>query len=96
MNEPMQWFVINLGDASLSQPRLTELEQQLMTLYQQAGQPSNMLALYRHESRELHCQTLLFVSAALQQIAQLEGAIPCSISSVQHASYLAGTRASAP
>lgn len=86
----LSWYVVHLGEANLAQPQLMELESRLAALYLQAGECPDMLALFCHESKELHCHTLLFVSEAFQHLAQLDDAVLCTQPNHSGISYLAG------
>ncbi|MBN7818590.1 hypothetical protein [Bowmanella yangjiangensis] len=73
----MRWFVVDLGDALLAQNKLVELQTQLTTAWQGAGQPQEMLAGYCYRGSGLHCQVDVFISEALQYVVNLPAAKPC-------------------
>ncbi|WKE66330.1 hypothetical protein PVT67_03510 [Gallaecimonas kandeliae] len=52
-----------------------------------------MTACYRHDSQGLHCQLMLFLTAELQALAQLEGAKACSPPSPSGLGFLVGEKA---
>ena len=85
-----EWFSVNLGDALISQPTLIAHQRRLNKIYEEAGCPENLVAVFRHESQELHCQTRLFLTSEFQQLAMLDDAVACGKPGWDNISYLAG------
>ncbi len=85
-----RWYAVQMGDALLAQPRLAELERELTALYEEAGKPSQLAAFYRHENHGMHCQLVVFITAGFQELAGLDGAVPCSPPEFADMSFLAG------
>ncbi|TOQ86985.1 hypothetical protein CGG85_23365 [Vibrio parahaemolyticus] len=85
-----EWFSVNLGDALISQSILSEYQCHLTKVYEQAGSPECLVAVFRHESQDLHCHTKLFLTSEFQQLAMLDGAVRCAKPSFDNSSYLAG------
>jgi len=48
------WFFKNLGDGMLASEPLLHLEEFLLAVYENAGNPKEMAAFIRHESGALH------------------------------------------
>lgn len=84
------WFSVNLGDALLSQSMLDDLQYRLSTLYERASRPENMTALYRHESKGVHCHLIVYLTEEFQDIATLDNAVRCNAPSPSDISCLAG------
>lgn len=85
-----QWYSINMGDALLAQPRLSELEHHLTELYEQADERAHLAACYRHENHGMHCHLVVFITAGFQALARLEGATRCNPPDPADISFLAG------
>ncbi|GHE91594.1 hypothetical protein [Thalassotalea profundi] len=77
MSNEINWYCVDLGDAITATTRLFSLQDQLTTIYQQSDNREQMLALYRHESGEIHCKVTLYISSAFQQALCLPDAIAC-------------------
>lgn len=86
------WFCVNLGDANISQLTLCELKQSLTDVFNQNGQPKNMLAVYRYEAQSVHCQTKLFLSESFQKYLKLENAQQCPAPDFNNVEYLVGNK----
>lgn len=84
------WYSINLGDALLSQSTLHDLKLQLTRIYEREGKPGEMVALYRHESQELHCDLKVFLTAEFQLAAKLAEAVICTEPDFGDTGFLAG------
>ncbi len=65
------WYRVNLGDAMLATPALERLESLLRHIHLQAEHPEDLLAVYRHESADLHCDLVIYLNAAFQELANL-------------------------
>lgn len=85
-----EWFIVNLGDALISQSTLSAHQYHLTKVYQQAGSPENLLAVFKHESQDLHCHIKLFLTSEFQELAMLDGAVRCVKPNFSCTSYLAG------
>ena len=88
------WLKVNLGDAMLATGMLADLESRLARVYEEEGRPSTMLAVYRHESSELHCSVMVYLTADFQRASLLENAIHCAMPAMSDAGFLAGNKAS--
>ena len=84
------WYSVDLGDAISASVSLVQLQEQLSILYEQAGKPQDMLAIYRQESTGLHCHTQVYLTEAFQQAAMLADARRCHPPSFVGADFLAG------
>ncbi len=82
------WFVLDLGDALLA----GEAVESVRALYEQLGPEAGASAvLMRHESEgRLHCAVKLYFPPALETLALLVGADPCSAPSPDGLGVLAG------
>ena len=56
--------------------------------------PSTMLAVYRHESSDLHCSVMVYLTADFQRASLLDNAIHCPMPAMSDAGFLAGNKAS--
>lgn len=90
----MNWYCIDLGDAIMATTRLYSLQDQLTAIYEKAGNSEHeqMLALYRHESGEIHCKIKLYISAAFQEVLCLQDALACEAPLHSDLSILVGKR----
>jgi hypothetical protein len=84
------WYVVNLGDALLSQSMLSELKLQLTQVYEREGKPGDLVALYRHESQGLHCDIKIYLTAEFQRVAKLPDAVSCTEPGYSDTGFLAG------
>ncbi|MDF3127636.1 hypothetical protein P0Y35_00360 [Kiritimatiellaeota bacterium B1221] len=84
------WVQVDLGDAMLANEALAALKEKLTVLYQKEGCPDGMIAVYRHESGELHCRLLVYLTSAFQAVAALENAQACGLPAVADFGFLAG------
>lgn len=87
------WFRVNLGDAMLANEALSDLKTYLSHVYEVAGKPESMLAIYRHESAGLHCNLIAYLTTELQSAAMLEDALSCNIPPLSDSGFLAGDEA---
>jgi len=86
------WFFKNLGDGMLASVPLTNLEELLLSVYADAGNPSDMAAFFRHESEgRLHCEVNVYLSPASDIVARQIDAMPCERPSPDGLSMLAGS-----
>ena len=86
------WFCINLGDANISQITLCEIKQKMSEIFEKHAQSKDMLAVFRHESQSLHCQTQLFLTKNFQKYLKLENAKLCTKPDLKHVEFLAGNK----
>ncbi len=89
------WFSKNLGDGMLAHEPLGRLEELLLSVYAQAGNPRGMAAFVRHESEgRLHCEVKVYFSPASGVVAEEVEAEPCGRPSPEGLSLLAGSEES--
>ncbi|MDX2465418.1 MAG: hypothetical protein QNK31_13020 [Porticoccus sp.] len=86
------WFKVKLGDAMLANESLLHLKANLSNVYEVKGRAERMLAIYRHESEELHCNLVVYLTTEFQDAARLENAIRCNIPPLSDSSFLAGNK----
>ena len=84
------WFKLNLGDAMLASEVLATVQTHLLNVYEINSKPENLLAIYRHESKELHCSLVVYLTEEFQQFAILDNAISCNIPLLSDSGFLAG------
>jgi len=87
-----KWFKVDLGDAMLATKLATDIEAKLLHIYEMHNKPSNMLAVYRHESKGMHCHLIVYLTLAFQQSAFLDGALGCGQPPMMDSSFLAGNK----
>ncbi len=86
------WYSKNLGDGMLAYEPLGQLEELLLSVYAQAGNPREMAAFVRHESEgRLHCEVKVYFSPASAVVAGEVEAEPCGRPSPEGLSLLAGS-----
>lgn len=76
----------------LANEALLQLKVYLSNVYEVKGRAKNMLAIYRHESEELHCNLVVYLTTELQNAAGLEDAIRCNVPPLSDLSFLAGNK----
>ena len=86
------WFKVKLGDAMLANESLLHLKANLSNVYEVKGRAERMLAIYRYESEELHCNLVVYLTTEFQDAARLENAIRCNIPPLSDSSFLAGNK----
>ena len=84
------WVKVDLGDAMLANEALESIKAQLANIYEKSGKPDDMLAIYRHESKGLHCSIVLYLTTQFQQLAALEHTLNCGKPSLSDSGFLAG------
>lgn len=84
------WVSINLGDALLAGYQLSQLQKNLVDLYQRYGQPNAFAAYYRHQSNGLHCHIRVFLTLEFQHVIKLANTIQCESPEFNDLSFLAG------
>ena len=87
------WFKINLGDAMLANESLSDLKVRLTRVYEVAGRPECMLAIYRHETAGLHCNVVVYLTRKFQEAARLDDAVSCNIPPFIDSGLLVGDKA---
>jgi len=86
------WFFKNLGDGMLASEPLCHLEELLLAVYENAGNPKEMAAFIRHESDgRLHCEVKVYFSPASVGVAREVDAEPCGRPVPNGLSLLAGS-----
>ncbi len=85
-------YRLNLGDAMLAQGELSRYQAYLTSIYCNSGQPSTMSAVYKYESRALHCELVLYLSNEFQTVAKLSSVTQCRNFSLQGSCFLAGNK----
>ncbi len=86
------WFLKNLGDGMLASEPLRHLEELLLAVYANAGNPKEMAAFIRHESDgRLHCEVKVYFSPASVVVAREVDAEPCGRPIPNGLSLLAGS-----
>jgi len=85
------WFFKNLGDGMLASEPLLHLEEFLLAVYENAGNPKEMAAFIRHESGALHCEVKVYFSPASVVVAREVDAEPCGRPVPNGLSLLAGS-----
>lgn len=89
------WFSKNLGDAMFAHEPLGQLEQQFLSLYENANRPNEMAVFVRHESEgRLHCEVKVYFSPASIDVARELDAEPCEKPSSGDLSLLVGSEES--
>lgn len=76
----------------LANESLSDLEASLSNVYEITGRPECMLAIYRHESQELHCNLVVYLTSQLQRVTKLEDAVSCKIPPLFDSGFLAGNK----
>jgi hypothetical protein len=85
------WFSKNLGDGMLASEPLRHLEELLLAVYANAGNPREVAAFFRHESDgRLHCNVKVYFSPASAVVAREVDAEPCGRPAADGLSLLAG------
>ncbi|OKY25896.1 MULTISPECIES: hypothetical protein [Thalassotalea] len=84
------WYVVDLGDANIADLLLERFKNQLEKTYQLANSIIPMAAFYRYESTDLHCHTMLYLTASFQKIAKLPNAQRCKAPDIQGLQFIAG------
>jgi hypothetical protein len=75
----------------LASEPLAQLEELFLSAYTEAGSPSEMAALMRHESEgRLHCEVVVYFSPAAALVARQLNAKPCPRPSPDGLSPLVG------
>ena len=74
----------------MSQSTLHGLKLELTRIYEREGKPEEMVALYRHESQDLHCDLKVFLTAEFQRAAKLAQAVTCTEPDFDNTGFLAG------
>ncbi len=69
---------------------LVALKNQLTACYQAKSCPEEMFAVYRHESGELHCRLMVYLTSSFQAVAALENAQACGLPEGSDFGFLAG------
>jgi hypothetical protein len=87
-----KWFKVNLGDAMLATRALAELEVQLSNIYAADDKPTNMLAVYHHASKGMHCSVIVYLTATFQRSVLLKSAISCEVPLMADMGFLAGNK----
>lgn len=86
------WFFKNFGDGMLASEPLCHLEELLLAVYENAGNPKEMAAFIRHESDgRLHCEVKVYFSPASVVVAREVDAEPCERPVPNGLSLLAGS-----
>lgn len=87
-----QWFIKNLGDATLAHEEQESLKAILESAYARAGNQDDMASFYRHESEGgLHCEVKVYLSPNSQGVANEIDASPCEKPAPHSLSLLAGS-----
>lgn len=84
------WFKLDLGDAMFANNALLDIKAHLSNVYEINSKPINMLAIYRHESKGLHCSLIVYLTTEFQQLAMLDNTISCNIPPLSDSGFLAG------
>lgn len=87
------WYSVNLGDAMLASGGLGHIEKLFLSEYAQAGMPVEMALFTRHESGELHCELVAYLSPLSVSVAHAVDAGPCARPSPEGLSLHAGSDA---
>ena len=88
----MNWYTIDLGDALLAGPAFDDLELQLIKICEQAGNPADMAAYYRHETAaNLFCSVSVYLTPGFASHASELDATPCAAPHPSGLSLLVGT-----
>jgi len=74
-----KWYVKNLGEASFADESLDRIKTLFSKEYEEAGRPADMAVFMRHESEgRLHCEIMIYFSAAADSIAKKVDAMPAT------------------
>ena len=73
---PLRWYCRSLGDGLLASVPLNDIQQACNQLYPQAV-PADAAVFLRHRLDGLHCDTTVFFSPPLAQLARQFGAHLC-------------------
>ncbi len=85
------WYSRNLGDPTLTDGTLDELDAYFHAVHVRAGEPSEMAVFTRLESEgRLHCEMIAYFSPAAQTVAKAFDAEPCTRPVRQGLGLLAG------
>ncbi len=87
------WFIKNLGDAMLAYDQQDLIKQLILSAYEDAENPKEMVAFIRHESEgRLHCEVIIYFSPMLASVAKEVNATPCVKPSSDGLSILSGSQ----
>ena len=95
MEKCKDWFCLNLGDASLADAALDEIQHRLTLEFDQLIDQSDCAVFLRHESEgRLHCELKIYFSPATEVLAKALGARVCAKPGNSGLSLLAGSEKS--
>ena len=79
MNNPINWFTKNLGDAMFANNALEHIKTLFVSEYEKTSHPKDMAIFIRHESEgRLHCEVKLYFSPASKTVAAAVDATSCA------------------
>ena len=76
----------------LANEALAEIKAHLLTVYNAASNHERLLAIYRHESAELHCCLTIYLTEEFQNLALLKNAQRCYAPPLSDSGFLAGNQ----